>query len=282
MSTPPSSQYDRDRLSAVLRALRSASGLTSREAAAQAGFSQSKLSKVENGALLPSYDDGQALCRVYRATPRQRDEVLDLLRALHDEVESARVILQRGAYRRQREIAQIEAQTVQYRDLQIAYVSGLLQTADYIRRMASQVMSPGDREKHVAARLERQRVLEDTGKSFTFVMTEGAVRWRAGSAELMAAQVEHIIETSRRPNVEVGVIPWSTEAPPGVMPGHEVHIYDERMVIVGIQTATATIQDPRDIEVYLQLFEAMRSIACFGAAARRELERIAADYTSRP
>lgn len=278
MSTPLPSQYARDKLSTLLRALRAATELTSAEAARRAGFSQSKLSKIENGALLPSYDDGEALCRTYGATAEQRDEVLDLLRVLHDEVESARVILRRGAHRKQQQFARIEAETIEYRDLQVAYVSGLLQSADYIRRMASKVMSSTDLDKQVAARLARQRVLDDQGKRFTFVMTEGALRWRAGSAGLMAAQVEHIIEVSHRPNVDLGIIPWSVEAPPGVMPGHEVYIYDNRMVIVGIQTATATIQDPRDIEVYLTLFASVTAVAVFGDEARIELERIAGDY----
>lgn len=278
MSTPLPSQYARDKLSTLLRAFRSGTGLTSAEAARRAGFSQSKLSKIENGALLPSYADGEALCRAYGATVEQRDEVLDLLKVLHDELESARVILRRGAHRKQQAYARVEAETVEYRDLQVAYVSGLLQTADYMRRMASQVMSPADREKQVAARVARQHVLDDEAKRFTFVMTEGALRWRAGYADMMAAQVEHVIEVSRRSNVEVGIVPWRVEAPPGLMPGHEVHIYDDRMVIVGIQTATATIQDPRDIDVYLQLFASVKAIAVFGDEGRSELERIAADY----
>jgi transcriptional regulator with XRE-family HTH domain len=280
MATPLPSQHVRDKLSTLLRALRSSAGLTSAAAAQQAGFSQSKLSKIETGALLPSYDDGEALCRAYGATPQQRDEVLDLLRVLHDEVESARVILRRGAHRKQQAYAKIEAATVEYRDLQVAYVSGLLQTADYMRRMASRVMSEADRDKQVAARVARQQVLQQATKRFTFVMTEGALRWRAGSASLMAAQIQHIIDISRLPNVRVGIVPWRIEAPPGLMPGHEVHIYDDRLVIVGIQTATANIQDPRDIEVYRQLFTEIESIAIFGDAGREELEAIASGYRS--
>jgi transcriptional regulator with XRE-family HTH domain len=271
-------QYERDQLSARLRGLRHAAGLSSAAAARAAGFSQSKLSKIETGALLPSFADGEALCRAYAAPGKDRDEVLDLLHALHEEVESARVILRRGAYRLQRQIARIEAQTVHYRDLQVAYVAGLLQTRDYMLRLAGTVLSAGDREKFIAARLARQRVLGEQSKRFTFVMTEGALRWRAGSGQLMAAQVEHIAEVSRLPNVRVGVVPWTTEAPPGVFPGHEIQIYDDRLVIVGTETATANIQDPRDIAVYLSLFEAVEAVAVFSGEARAVLSRIAADY----
>ncbi|GIH29798.1 hypothetical protein Aph01nite_81080 [Acrocarpospora phusangensis] len=280
MSTPPPSRYTREQLSVLLRVLRSDVGLSTAEAAKRAGFSQSKLSKIETGALLLSYKDGDALCRVYGASAEQREELLDLLRVLHEDVESARVILHRGAHRKQREIARIEAETTHYRDLQVAYVSGLLQTADYIRRMASTAMSAPDRDRHVAARLERQLVLGNTDKRFSFVMSEGALRWMAGPPLLMAAQVDHIIEVSHRPNVDLGVIPWGREIPPGLMPGHEVHIYDDRMVIVGILTATATIQDPRDVEMYLSQFEAVRAVALADDLARQRLDQISAEYRS--
>lgn len=271
-------QYEREQLSARLRELRRAAGLSSAAAARAAGFSQSKLSKIETGALLPSFADSEALCGAYRASDKDRDEVLDLVHALHEEVESARVILRRGAYRLQRRVARIEAQTLHYRDLQVAYVSGLLQVRDYMLRMSGPGLAEADRDKFVAARLARQRVLHDQGKRFTFVMTEGALRWRAGPGPMMAAQIEHIAAVSRLPNVRLGVVPWPAEAPPGVFPGHEIHIYDERLVIVGIETATANIQDPRDIAIYLRLFGAVESVAVFGDDARGVLSRIAADY----
>lgn len=271
-------QYERDRLSGRLRELRRAAGLSSAAAARAAGFSQSKLSKIETGGLLPSFADGEALLRAYRAYDKDRDEVLDLLHALQGEVESARVILRRGAYRLQQQIARVEAQTLHYRDLQVAYVAGLVQTPAYIVRIAEPVLTGSDQDRFMAARLRRQRILQDGGKQFTFVMTEGALRWRAGPAPMMAAQMDHIAEISRLPNVRVGVVPWTTEAPPGIFPGHEIQIFDDRMVIVGMETATANIQDPRDIAIYLDLFQAVKAIAVFGEEARGVLAKIAADY----
>lgn len=51
-----------------------------------------------------------------------------------------------------------------------------------------------------------------------------------------------------------------------------------QVVVVGIETATANIQDPRDIAVYLSLFEAVEAVAVFGDDARSVLSRVAADY----
>lgn len=273
-------QYDREQLSALLRKERHAAGLSSAAAAREAGFSQSKLSKIETGALLPSYADAEALCRAYGSAEKDHEDIFDLLHSLHEEILSARVILRRGAYRLQQRVARIEAQTADYRDLQVACVSGMLQTRDYMIRMAGTVLDAADQAKFVAARIARQRVLREDLKRFTFVMTEGALRWRAGPGPMMADQMDHIAEVSRLPNVRVGVIPWTVEAPAGVFPGHEIHIYDERMVIIGIETATANIQDPRDIAVYLDLFRAVEAMAVFGDAARSVLSAVARDYSA--
>lgn len=271
--------YQREQLSVLLRTLRRESGLSTRSAAQRAGFGQPKLSKIEGGTLLPSFADAEALCRAYGASARQRDEVLDLLKALRDQTESARDILDRGAYRKQQQIQKIEADTVHYRDIQVAMVSGLLQTPAYVRRVMGELPA-ADQERAVEARRERQAVIADQGKRFDFVMTEGALRWRPGPPELMVEQIQHIVEVSRRPNVRVGVIDWRIEAPPGLFPGHEVHMYDDRLVIVGIETATAHIEDPRDIAVYQQLFARLEGVAAFGEDGRAILERIADDYRS--
>jgi transcriptional regulator with XRE-family HTH domain len=277
---PDRSQYDRDELSRLLRAIRERAGLSGRETARLAGFSQSKLSKIETGMLLPSFGDAAALCRAVGASARQRDEVLDLLKALHGETESARVILRRGAYRKQRQIALIEAETTLQRSFDLGMVIGLLQTPDYIRRVFSRRLARSEQDKAVAARLERQQVLRHRSKSFVLVMTEGALRWRAGSPEMMTAQMNHIAEVSTLANVRVGIIPWTTEA--HVFPGHEFHVYDERLVIIGVETATATIQDPRDVATYLDLFSRLERLADFDDAGRAVLARIAEDYRRLP
>jgi transcriptional regulator with XRE-family HTH domain len=249
--------------------------LTSGEAAQRAGFSQSKLSKIENGMLLPAEADVQALGRVYRATALRRREAVNLVRRLRDEFDSARVILRRGAYRKQREIGLIEAETRQFRDFQPTYVLGLLQTSAYARRIFSD-LSPEDAGRAVDARLDRQRILRDTAKRFDLVMTEGALRWSAGPPELMTEQLDHIAALAELPNIDLGVISWTTQV--DVFPGHAFHLYDERLAIVGTLSATATIRDPRDIALYVALFERLRALADRGDEASRTLRRIRDEY----
>jgi transcriptional regulator with XRE-family HTH domain len=276
MTSPESAQQERERLSTMLRQLRGVAALGSREAARKAGFSQSKLSKIENGMLLPSEADVVALCRAYRAPAVHRREVVALVGMLRNEIESARVILQRGAYRKQQEIGHIEAETVHFREFQPTYVLGLFQTSDYMRRVFAGPSQEAT-ERAVQARLARQALLRQTTKRFHVIMLEAALRWRVGPPSVMIAQLDHIAEIARLPNVRMGLISWTTEA--SVFPGHAFHLYDDRLVIVGTLSATATIRDPKDVALYIDLFEKLDAIAAYADAAHQVLQRVRHDYT---
>jgi transcriptional regulator with XRE-family HTH domain len=276
MTEPQPAQHDREALSALLRRLRGLAGLSGAAAARGAGFSQSKLSKLETGMLLLSAADAEALCHVYQASAEQRDELLALVARLATEYDSARVILQRGAYRKQQEIGRVEAESTLLREFQPAYVIGLAQTPAYMRRLFEPQLGAAEAQRAVAARLERQHVIDDPAREFRLVMTEGALRWRVGPAQVMAEQIDHLVDMSRLPNVRLGIIPWTVEA--NVFPGHAFHIYDQRLVIVGILTATATIRDPRDVAEYGNLFTELEQLAVYDDPARGELARIGDAY----
>jgi transcriptional regulator with XRE-family HTH domain len=119
-------------LSATLRQLRVAAGLSGAEAARRAGLTQSKVSRAETGTFLPTEDDVKALCRVYRASPDARRELLDLTRELREGTTSARVVLQRGGWWMQQRIGKLETATARIRNFAPTVVIGLLQTEDYV------------------------------------------------------------------------------------------------------------------------------------------------------
>ncbi|MGH2601461.1 MAG: Scr1 family TA system antitoxin-like transcriptional regulator [Dehalococcoidia bacterium] len=134
----------------------------------------------------------------------------------------------------------------------------------------------GGDEGATAERLRRHEILTDESKRFVVVMTEGALRWHADSAQLMVEQLEAIITSAKRPTVRLGIIPWTT--PVRVFPRHGFHIYDDDAVIVGTETATATMTGVGDVATYVELFAALNGVAVFGEKARQHLARIADDY----
>jgi len=119
-------------------------------------------------------------------------------------------------------------------------VPGLMQTERYMRTLIAPWELPAEEmDRFVARRQARQELLHNPAHRFTLLVTEGALGWRAGEREDMAAQVGRIAEVSLLPNVRVGVIPWGTRAP--VFPLHGWDLHDQRAVVYGTVDATAPL-----------------------------------------
>ncbi len=260
---------DRERLATALRDLRQSAGLTGVEAARRARMSQPKISKLENGHLLPSVKDVQALLALYRASPAEREALLELAGRLHATIESNRTILRRGAARTQARLAQLELSATTLRYFSPVVIPGLLQTAEYMRRVFSLELSGAELARTVAARQERQQTLYDTSKAFTFVVTEAALRWQFCPENVMAAQASHIASLATLTNVDIGVI--FLGAPVGEIPLHGYQIFDDQLVSIELEHAIVTVADPRDVATYLRLFAIMSEAAEFGQTARSRL-----------
>ncbi|MPZ86599.1 MAG: helix-turn-helix domain-containing protein [Nitriliruptorales bacterium] len=270
---------DRDRLAVALKQARQAAGLTGVEAARAAGFGQSKLSKIERMVLLPSAADVEALSRVYALPSGERDALARLAVGLREE-QSAKVILARRVGELQRRVRQLEASAMTIRAFQPVMVLGLFQTDAYSRcvfgQPDSQRLDDDQIDEAVEERTGRQPIVSDESKDIRLIMTEGALRWQAGSAVLMAAQVDAIAHALVRGNVNLGIIPWTQ--PVLLFPRHGFQIYDQDAVMVGTETATATMTGAADIATYLELFTALEEIAAYGDDAREHLTRISAEY----
>ena len=99
---------------------------------------------------------------------------------------------------------------------------------------------------------------------------------QVGSPQIMAAQMEHLIEATYRPNLRLGIIPWTTPVHSPAL--HCFTIFDDRAVIVGTETATAIITDPDDIADYTKRHAFYTRYTVVGDPARALLTRLAQDY----
>lgn len=269
------------RLAVQLRELREAAGLGGVEAGRRVSppMSQSKISKLERRLLRPAPRDVAALCDVYGASPGQRAEMIRLAESLRtDVIEPARVTLSRGAHYTQQRIRRLEESATLLRSFQPTMVIGLLQTPAYASTVFGAAISGPEVDQAVAARMERQAQLRERVPHAVLIMTEGALRWQAGSPRIMIDQLAAISEAIKLPNVELGIVPFS--APATFFPRHGWHIYDEDAVIFGTETGTATITDSEDVARYERMFARVREIALMGEASRPVLDRVADDYRS--
>lgn len=206
MSRQPPPQWLR--LGAELRRLRSLSGLTTRALAAQAGLSNARVSRVELGQSLLSLPELDAWAAAVSASPEARIRLRELAEIAHGTVEPFRISRAHRSHLEEN-AADLEARAGRIITVQPQVVPGLLQTAEYARRLLELVDPTGQRDipVAVAARMRRQEALYDAGKQFEFILTEAALRWPAGDRAVMAAQYDRIASVSTLTNVKLGIIP---------------------------------------------------------------------------
>jgi transcriptional regulator with XRE-family HTH domain len=274
------------RLAGELHRLRDLSGLSGRELARRMGTSQSKVSRIESGTAIPSLPEVTAWASAIGASTGVHDSLVALAEAASTEAQSWRDALRRRPHA-QDEIRALESSTRLLRTFQPSVVPGMLQTAEYARRVFSflpATLAESDIPAAVAGRLSRQLALYETDRNFSFLITEGALRWRPGPPELMVAQLDRIASVSTLDNVSVGVIPFGVQAV--TMLTHTFVIYDgwdEQDTLVEVDTihAQLLVKRPADVDLYRQRWERLTQMAIAGEEAREFISGLNADLRVR-
>ncbi|MGS2586978.1 helix-turn-helix domain-containing protein [Streptomyces hebeiensis] len=259
-------------LAALLKELRKRAGLTGDRLARRCNMSQSKISRIENGKAQPSLLDLERILRAVVAPPEVIEEVITLARLANTEWQDLRSLRRRGLEKKQTELAALESSSTEFRFFLLSMITGLLSTPEYIR--ASLAHSPADVAKTIARKLERQEVLYDTQKRFTFILTEQAVRWPLLPPVAMAMQIDRLASLTHLPNVKIGVIPIAGYKL--MAPMDTFTVYDRTLATVENTAGVVILRDPRDIEMHLELFSTLEGYALFGAEARALLTEWAA------
>jgi transcriptional regulator with XRE-family HTH domain len=274
MLEPEALGRHKDDLAAMLRDLRVRAGLTGERLAARCAMSQSKVSKIETGKVIPSVVDVERILQALNAPPRVLSDVTALAKLANTEFKDVRSLLRKGLEKRQYELSGMEIATTHFRFFLPAMITALISTPEYIR--ASLADLPGDTTKTVAKKLERQAVLYDPAKDFSFVLTESAVRLPLVSTAVMALQLDRLVSLSYLPNIQLGIIPVTERPPRG--PLNTFTVYDERLVTAETFTGAVVMRDPRDVAFHIDLFRRFAEIALFGDDARERLAEWAASF----
>lgn len=275
---PRQAGQDRQRLADALRDLRRAVGLSGERLARRCHMSQSKISRIETGRLLPSVMDVECILRALDVDTAIRDELLALARVANIEFQDIRDTMRRGLHRWQRELATLEADARDMRHFLPAMITGLLQTPEYMRAAMDKPVEPaaGDTSAAIAIKLERQAVLHDPAKQFEFLLTESAARWPLCPPGVMALQLDRLVSLSKLPNVRIGVLPLTTQVSHGPM--QTFVTYDKHLVTVELFTGLLVLRDPKDIEYHHTLFDFFSSHALWDDAAHGFLGELADTY----
>ncbi|MFF5101681.1 helix-turn-helix domain-containing protein [Streptomyces sp. NPDC000134] len=254
-------------LASMLRDLRRRAGLSGVRLAARCNMSQSKVSRIENGKVRPSLVDVEQILRALAVPSHVIAEVSALARRANTEWRNLRELRRKGLGTRQAELKALEASSAHMRYFLLSMVTGLLATPEYIR--ASLAHSPADTSKAIAGKLERQAVLYDTSKRFTFILTEQAVRWPVVPPLALAEQIDRLSSLSHLPNVDIAVIPTGTPTPRN--PLNTFTIYDTSLVTIETSAGSLVLRDDRDIQGYLHEFWGYERSSLHGEDARAKL-----------
>jgi transcriptional regulator with XRE-family HTH domain len=261
-------------LAGELRRIRELRGMTGRELAQRVRISQSKVSRIESGRTVPTLSEVSAWAIAADASDETREWLVELAESVHTEVHSWPVTLQMRTHI-QDEIEERELHARVVRSFQSSVVPGLLQTAEYARRMFTMGEVPKSAEvvaESLDARLRRQQVMFEENRRFEFVLTEAALRWRPGPARLMLGQLDRVTSLSTLDNVSVGVIPLDTEAT--TFSTHAFVLYEELdddqdpFVEVEAIHANLIVNDAANVGMYRARWERLAAMAIFGDEAR--------------
>jgi transcriptional regulator with XRE-family HTH domain len=194
-----------------LRALRERAGVTRDAAGNRIRGSHAKISRLENGRTgfkARDVDDLLALYGVHDAA--EREPLLALARRANEP----------GWWHRYGDLLPawfetyvgLEQAATQIRTYEPQFVPGLLQTEAMVRHVTA--LGPGsmpadELERRVELRLRRQRVLaRDDPPTLWAVVDEAALRRLSGGADVMRAQIDHLIDVAEQRHVVLQMVPF--------------------------------------------------------------------------
>ncbi|GGK79203.1 helix-turn-helix domain-containing protein [Mangrovihabitans endophyticus] len=272
----------RQRLAEELKRARSISGLSGRDLAQRIDISQSKVSRVESGSAVPSLPEVRAWAEAVEAKDDVRAFLLALTEATHTNVLRWRTDLP-GRAHIQDQIEETERDARRILIFQPSVVPGLMQTAEYARRVFEMFEErPYAKEElaaAIAARLDRQLLLFDESCAFELLITEGALRWRPGPLSLLVAQLDRVSSLSTLSNVTVGLLPQANQA---VVPhSHAFTVYEpkneQREEFVNVEMVHGNLQVlvGADVAAYRRRWESLARNAIRDDEARDFLRSLA-------
>jgi len=249
--------------------LRRSAGLTGDQLATQADWPRSKVPKLENGRQMPTEADIITWAQI-TGRPGEVPELLAMLTEAQAVHRQWRHGLRGGHAALQAEFDALVRGATRIRNFQIMLIPGLLQTPDYARYRALEAVRLHDTPPEgvkgtVAARMRRQEVLYDTGKTFEFVICEAALRYLLCPADVMRGQLDRLLGVLGLDHVLFGIIPPGRELAIAPMAGF---LMADDVTVVETFTSSDTLRGDESAK-YKEIMDGLMAEAVTGEEARR-------------
>jgi transcriptional regulator with XRE-family HTH domain len=246
------------RLSRQLLQLRVKSGYTANHVCDMLNWGRGKVGRFEaNQWKRPEMSDIRDLLRVYSVDEAQREEIEDLaIRA------RARPWWRDNSDIFENEFPGFENDAIRIRVFIPLVLPGLLQTQEYAEAfMRIGPRPPAWRREALQTRVRRQEILDrtnGTAPTLTAIVTEASLLYQWGTRADRREQIEHLIDTGKRHNVDLRIQRFGDGPPRGLM--SPINIFDfpdgEPAIAytetdIGIQEVTGTDH----VSLYSQSFD---------------------------
>ncbi|GAA2269467.1 helix-turn-helix transcriptional regulator [Nonomuraea roseoviolacea subsp. roseoviolacea] len=272
-------------LGSQLRRLREAKGVTREEAGHLIRGSESKISRMELGRVGFKERDVADLLTLYGVTDAEaRAAVIDLVTKANEP----------GWWHRFNDVLPtwfqayvgLEEAAERIRTYEVQFVPGLLQTKEYARAVVTAGaagVGPDEIARRVDLRLERQRILDRPGGPiFWAVIDEAALRRPIGGAEVMRAQLEHLADLMRQPNITIQIMPFSFGGHSAEGGAFSILRFPDRElpdVVYVEQLASALYLDKReDVDRYTEVMERLCAVSTTPDETAALLRTIAEEF----
>jgi transcriptional regulator with XRE-family HTH domain len=258
-----SPEASRRELGIRLGKLRSDKGLTAQQVAEHLMCKAAKVRRMEAGFRAGTLRDVRDLCDLYGVTSEaERSRIMKLAEGGKQPGWWQSYELTYDKY------VGLEEDAVVISGFQSSVIHGLLQTADYARaghEGAMPRLRPNQIEKQIEAKLTRQRILtRDNPPRLTVVLDEAALCRMVGGRQVMAVQLNKILEMSAWPNIVVQVLAFEHGAHPALESNFTIlELPNQTPGIVYVEglIGATYLEQAKDLKGYNNIFNELQSIA---------------------
>jgi transcriptional regulator with XRE-family HTH domain len=258
----------RRRLGSELRRLREDHSIKLEEVAERLGVAASTLSRIETGKAPTKSVYLTAMLEMYGVTdPAQRQVLVDMAReghrkgwwSVYDDVLPTGFGIYVG----------LEAEAAGLRSFEGEAVQGLFQTPDYARAILREVQvrdTDEQVERLVDLRMKRQEVLDrNPPLDVWMILDEAVIRRTIGGPGVMRDQLARLVEASRKPNVTLQVLPFSTGSHAGLRGPFSILEFPERadpdVAYVESVAGIIYLEKEREVRTAAEAFDRLRAAA---------------------
>jgi transcriptional regulator with XRE-family HTH domain len=274
----------RRKVGSEFKRLREAAGVTMDQAAERIGGDKSKISRQENGRQSVSKLEAEALLELYRVEDQRLRTALTTM---------ARESRRKGWWAQHgdllaeslQEQISIESDAARILLFQPLTVPGLLQTREYAEESIRSVeksrgASEEQIETYVSVRMGRQEILHgDSAPQVLCLLDEAVLHRPMGSPDVMAAQLQRLIDANHPPHLSIQVIPFEHGWHAGLDGAFSIFSYPDPMdldvVALGYLDGALYLEEDGPVERYRMAFDQLRSSALSSQQSTALITRVA-------